>query len=70
MIPPAIRGLGVSGGFQLQILDKENAGPPALFEHAQELIGQAEEQPEIGPLTTTFRPGVPQVEPVNLTTGR
>jgi HAE1 family hydrophobic/amphiphilic exporter-1 len=61
MIPPAIRGLGVSGGFQMQIEDKGGVGLPALYPHTQELIGATHRQPEVGPLTTTFRPGVPQI---------
>jgi HAE1 family hydrophobic/amphiphilic exporter-1 len=59
--PPAIRGLGVSGGFQMQIEDRANVGLQQLGQRLEQVMEDARKRPEVGPLTTTFRPGVPQI---------
>ena len=62
LVPPAIQGLGVAGGFQMQIEDREGAGLDALQERTQALIAAAKQRPEIGPRTASvFRAGVPQI---------
>jgi HAE1 family hydrophobic/amphiphilic exporter-1 len=61
LVPPAIRGLGVSGGFQLQIQDRTGAGMAELGDRVQGIMEAARSRPELGPLTSTFRPGVPQL---------
>ncbi len=61
LIPPAIQGLGVSGGFQMQIEDREGVGLNILQERTQAIIAAAMKRPEIGMAATTFRAGVPQV---------
>jgi HAE1 family hydrophobic/amphiphilic exporter-1 len=61
LIPPSIQGLGVAGGFQMQIEDREGVGLPALQERTQAVIDEAKKHPEIGVAATTFRAGVPQI---------
>ncbi|MCE9564596.1 MAG: multidrug efflux RND transporter permease subunit [Planctomycetes bacterium] len=61
LVPPSIQGLGVAGGFQMQVEDREGVGPEALMERTQALIDEARKRPEIGQAATTFRAGVPQV---------
>jgi HAE1 family hydrophobic/amphiphilic exporter-1 len=60
LIPPAIRGLGVSGGFQMQVEDRGGASLEVLAQSVEQLMIAAQTRPELGPLNTTFRPGVPQ----------
>ncbi|MFO0815348.1 MAG: multidrug efflux RND transporter permease subunit [Gemmatales bacterium] len=61
LVPPAIQGLGVSGGFQMQIEDREGVGRDILAERTQAVIDAARKHPEIGMASTTFRAGVPQI---------
>ncbi|MGE3781095.1 MAG: efflux RND transporter permease subunit, partial [Pirellulaceae bacterium] len=35
LVPPSIQGLGVAGGFQLQVEDREGVGPNVLLERSQ-----------------------------------
>lgn len=58
--PPAIPGLGVSGGFQLQLLDQGNAELRALGQATDEVVLAANEQPDLMQVNTTFRDNVPQ----------
>src|SRR5204862_2424455 len=60
-VPPAIRGLGVSGGFQMQVEDRAGVGLAELGQRVEAIVQAARERAELGPLTTTFRPGVPQI---------
>ncbi len=61
LVPPAIRGLGVSGGFQMMVQDRSGANLAALQAQTRGIMQAARRRPEIGPLTTTFRAGVPQL---------
>ncbi|HEY1375393.1 MAG TPA: multidrug efflux RND transporter permease subunit [Gemmataceae bacterium] len=60
-VPPAIRGLGTTGGFQMQVEDREGEGLQALQQRAQEIIAAAQRHPEVGQATTTYRAAVPQL---------
>ncbi|RIL01325.1 MAG: hydrophobe/amphiphile efflux-1 family RND transporter [Proteobacteria bacterium] len=60
--PPAIRGLGVTGGFQIQIQDRGDVGLGALDQAVQELLRAGRGQSGLAALSTTFRPGVPQLQ--------
>lgn len=60
-VPPAIPGLGVSGGFQMQIQDKGNVGLNELQRMANEMITDSHSQSGLARLNTTFRAGVPQL---------
>ena len=61
LVPPSIQGLGVAGGFQMQIEDREGVGLETLQERTQALIDAARKRPEIGQAASTFRAGVPQI---------
>lgn len=60
-VPPAIPGLGVSGGFQMQIQDKGNVGLDELQRMANEMIEDSRSQSGLAGLNSTFRAGVPQL---------
>lgn len=59
--PPAIRGLGVRAGFQMQVEDRTDVGLNELQLVAQGIIEEARTQSNLAALNTTFRPGVPQL---------
>ena len=59
--PPAIRGLGVAGGFQMQVEDRGDVGLPALQQVVQEMIQDGSSQSGLAALNTTFRANVPQI---------
>lgn len=62
LVPPSIQGLGVSGGFQMQVEDREGVGADVLQERTQAIIEEAKKRPEIDPhVASTFRAGVPQI---------
>ncbi|MEO6810182.1 MAG: multidrug efflux RND transporter permease subunit, partial [Isosphaeraceae bacterium] len=59
--PPAIRGLGVAGGFQLQLEDRGGTGLHELQQLADEMIQDGNAQSGLTSLKTTFRSSVPQI---------
>lgn len=59
--PPAIRGLGVRGGFDMQVQDRGDLGRTALFQAVTEIVESARTQSGLAALNTSFRPGVPQL---------
>jgi HAE1 family hydrophobic/amphiphilic exporter-1 len=59
--PPAIRGLGVRGGFEMQIQDRGGLGRDALAQVTTQIVDDARSQSGLTGLNTTFRPGVPQI---------
>lgn len=59
--PPAIRGLGVTGGFQMQIEDHGTGGLEVLQQVVQEMMQDGSAQSGLRALNSTFRAGVPQL---------
>src|SRR3954447_13502767 len=59
--PPAIRGLGVRGGFELQVQDRGDLGRTTLNQVITGIIEDGRTQSGLNALNTTFRPGVPQL---------
>jgi HAE1 family hydrophobic/amphiphilic exporter-1 len=59
--PPAIRGLGVRGGFEMEIQDRGDVGRDILGQVVTGIIEDARTQSALSALNTTFRPGVPQI---------
>jgi hydrophobic/amphiphilic exporter-1 (mainly G- bacteria), HAE1 family len=59
--PPAIHGLGRTGGFELQLQDRGGAGIEALETAAQNLMSRAASDPVITRLNSTLRANVPQL---------
>jgi HAE1 family hydrophobic/amphiphilic exporter-1 len=59
--PPAIPGVGTSGGFTFVLEDRAGRDVQFLADNLQKFIGAASKRPEIAPgLVTTFLPAVPQ----------
>jgi len=59
--PPAIQGLGVRGGFEMQLEDREGTGLAQLQTVANNLVEDASTQDGLSGVKTTFRAGVPQL---------
>jgi HAE1 family hydrophobic/amphiphilic exporter-1 len=60
-LPPAISGLGVAGGFQIQIEDRGGIGLDELNAMVREIIQDGNAQTGLTGLNTTFRIDVPQL---------
>jgi HAE1 family hydrophobic/amphiphilic exporter-1 len=59
--PPAIQGLGVAGGFQMQLQDRGDVGLQELQRMTQEFIQDGNAQSGLTNLNSTFRADVPQL---------
>jgi HAE1 family hydrophobic/amphiphilic exporter-1 len=59
--PPAIRGLGVRGGFELEVQDRGDLGRNILGQVVTGIVEDGRTQSGLTALNTTFRPGVPQL---------
>ncbi|WP_193198685.1 efflux RND transporter permease subunit [Nostoc sp. MG11] len=59
--PPAIPGLGSTGGFQFQLQDQGNVGLDTLVQVANQLIAKANQTPGLQSVYTTFSADTPQV---------
>jgi HAE1 family hydrophobic/amphiphilic exporter-1 len=60
-LPPAISGLGVAGGFQIQIEDRGGIGLDELNAMVREIVQDGNAQSGLTGLNTTFRIDVPQL---------
>jgi hydrophobic/amphiphilic exporter-1 (mainly G- bacteria), HAE1 family len=58
--PPAIPGVGTSGGFQFVLEDRAGKDIPFLADNLNKFLTAARKRPEIGTINTTFLPSVPQ----------
>ena len=59
--PPAVNGLGVVGGFKLQVEDRGGLGLTALQDAATRLMFATMKEPALTNVFSSFRAGVPQV---------
>jgi len=59
--PPAIPGVGTSGGFTFILEDRAGKDIAFLTEQTNKFLEAARKRPELAGLSTTFRPTVPQV---------
>lgn len=59
--PPTLRGLGATGGFELQLQDTAGRSPQDLAAAMRALIVRANEAPEIGRAFSTFQADAPQI---------
>ena len=59
--PPAIPGIGTSGGVTFMLEDRSGRDVPFLAEQTKTFIQEAAKRPEIARVTTTFTPAVPQI---------
>jgi HAE1 family hydrophobic/amphiphilic exporter-1 len=59
--PPPVQGLGNAGGFKMQLQDTTGAGLGPLLAAAREVIGQANQNPNLTRVFTTFGNNTPQI---------
>jgi HAE1 family hydrophobic/amphiphilic exporter-1 len=59
--PPAIPGVGTSGGFQFILEDRSGKDVAFLAQNVKTFMDAARKRPELAGLITTFLPNVPQV---------
>ncbi len=53
--PPAIPGIGTTGGFEFWIQDKGSGDPAILYDLTQKFLDKARKRPELGDLNSMFR---------------
>jgi len=53
--PPAIPGIGTTGGFEFWIQDKGSGDPAMLYDLTQKFLDEARKRPELGDLNSMFR---------------
>jgi len=58
--PPAIPGVGTSGGFQFVLEDRAGRDVQFLAGNLDKFLAAARKRPEIGSVSTSFMPSVPQ----------
>ncbi len=59
--PPAIMGLGVAGGFEMQLQDRAGIGLNELEQMVHEMVAAGNSQSGLMGLRSTFRAGVPML---------
>ncbi|MBM6594070.1 efflux RND transporter permease subunit [Microvirga pudoricolor] len=59
--PPPVRGLGNSGGFRLQLQNRTGDDVRSVLAAAQQIMGQARQNPNVSGVFTTFSANSPQV---------
>jgi multidrug efflux pump len=60
-LPPAIPGLGTSGGFSFWLQDKSGGSVDFLNQNLQKFLTAARKRPELANVNSSFRATVPQV---------
>lgn len=58
--PPAIPGLGMTSGLQMQLLDINNRGSMAMADAVNKIRDAAAKNPDIASVTSLYQGGVPQ----------
>src|SRR5262245_36290884 len=61
VIPPPIRGLGQTGGFQMMVEDRASLGLAELQRNTSELVQKGNAHPNLQRLATTFSAHSPQI---------
>jgi HAE1 family hydrophobic/amphiphilic exporter-1 len=59
--PPAISGVGTSGGFSFMLEDRAGKSVPYLAENTDRFLEAAQKRPELGRLNSSLNASVPQV---------
>lgn len=59
--PPPVRGLGTIGGFKLQVQDRNDQGYQALNDAMQKIMGEANQNPALSRVFTSYNINVPQL---------
>lgn len=60
MVPPAIPGLGATGGLQLQLEDTRNLGPTEMQHAIQTLLASYHTKPALASVSSQYQANVPQ----------
>lgn len=60
MVPPAIPGLGATGGLQLQLEDRKNLGPTEMQRAVGTLMATFHTQPALASVSSMYQANVPQ----------
>ena len=60
MVPPAIPGLGASGGLQLQVEDRKNLGPTEMQQAINALLASYHTKPALASISSQYQANVPQ----------
>ncbi|WP_028310233.1 efflux RND transporter permease subunit [Derxia gummosa] len=59
--PPAIRGIGTAGGFEVYVQSRSGASPAELSATVNAFIGELSKDPRLANIKTFFRPSTPQI---------
>ncbi len=62
ILPPAIPGIGTTGGFEFWIQDKGAGDPQRLYDVTQKFLAKAHLRPELSGLNSTFRAASQQLK--------
>src|SRR6185369_12473153 len=54
--PPAIRGLGTAGGFEVYLQNRADADPQKLYQNLQTFVGELRKRPDLTGVATFYRP--------------
>src|SRR5688572_30040816 len=60
--PPPVIGLGMLGGFKLNVQDRQNRGAEALYAAVQDAIGKAYQDPRLAGVFSSYQINVPQLD--------
>jgi multidrug efflux pump len=60
--PPPVLGLGTLGGFKVEVEDRADLGPGALYQAVQEALGKAAQTHALGGALSTYQINVPQLD--------
>lgn len=60
MVPPAIPGLGATGGLQLQLEDRKNLGPTEMQRAIETLMATYHTEPALASVSSMYQANVPQ----------
>ncbi len=60
MVPPAIPGLGATGGLQLQLEDRNNLGPTEMQQAINALLASYHSKPALASVSSQYQANVPQ----------
>jgi multidrug efflux pump len=59
--PPAIRGLGTAGGFEVYLQDRSDADPQKLYQALQQFLGDLRKRSDLTGIASFYRPTAPQL---------
>jgi multidrug efflux pump len=60
VVPPAIRGMGISGGFEMYVQNRTGADLKELQKYVNEIIKKANARPELAGVRTTLNTSIPK----------